>query len=30
MAAAGVNPLQHYIEFGRAEGHVAFNEGAWI
>ena len=29
VAAANVNPLAHYLQFGFAEGRQAFADGVW-
>jgi hypothetical protein len=29
VAAAGMNPLEHYLRHGYAEGRLTFGDGAW-
>ena len=29
VAAAGMNPLEHYLRFGYTEGRLSFGDGAW-
>jgi len=29
VAAAGVNPLTHYLQFGSHEGRTTFADGVW-
>ncbi|MFC7538405.1 hypothetical protein ACFQU2_01655 [Siccirubricoccus deserti] len=29
MAAAGINPMEHFLQFGVHEGRLTFADGVW-